>query len=87
MKTSEGNQTYRISLKQTILQELSQVLKLELNNLVLTPLEDRNRESEDSLNSLSKDEVKDGRDELEWEAVAAKRASERQLPLRSRTRV
>jgi len=66
----DAAKTHRINLKQLILQELNQVLKLELHNLVLGPFEDGDREAKDGFHSFGEDEVEDGRDELEGEAVS-----------------
>ena len=71
----ESGKTDGVRLKQPILEVLEEMLKLELAQFRLVPLEDRDAEAENGFNSFGKDEVEDGVDQLEWKAVPAPTAS------------
>ena len=61
--------TYRVNFKQTVLEELDQVFKLKLQEHVLVPLDERNREPENRFDSFGEDEVEHGRKEFERKSI------------------
>ena len=69
MRVPKTRTTHSVRLEESVLEVLEQVLELELADLGLVALKDRDAEPEDGLDALGKNEVEHGRDELEREAV------------------
>lgn len=67
--------TYRVCFEEPVLEEIDHLFKLEGEEVGFVSFEERDGEAEQRFDTFGKDEVEDGRNQLEREAIAAQNIS------------